>query len=180
MMTYIALLRAINVGGKYIIAMTALKAMFEALGFENARTLLQSGNVLFDAPARKTSELESLLEAETTKRLKADPDYFVRTAREWNEALAHNPFSREAKSDPGRLIVMALKAEPSPAELKALQVAIKGRETVTLWKRHAYVYFPDGSGNSKLTPRLIETKLGTRATGRNWNTAQKLLALAES
>jgi len=180
MTTYIALLRGINVGGKNIIAMAALRAMFEALEFANARTLLQSGNVLFDAPARKTAELETFLETETKKRLKAEPEYFVRTAQEWNEVLAHNPFPREAKADPARLHVMALKTEPSAAELKALQAAIKGRETVGLWKRQAYVYFPDGAGNSKLTPRLLESKLGTRATGRNWNTAQKLLALAET
>jgi uncharacterized protein (DUF1697 family) len=159
--------------------MAALKEMFETLGFEGARSLLQSGNVLFDAAARKTNELESFLEAETKKRLKAEPDYFVRTAKEWRDALAENPFVREAKSDPGRLHILALKTQPSREQAKALKDAIKGRETVEMGKRHAYVYFPDGAGNSKLTPRLIEGKLGTRATGRNWNTAQKLLALAE-
>jgi uncharacterized protein (DUF1697 family) len=180
MTTCIALLRGINVGGKNIIAMSALKAMFEALGFENARTLLQSGNVLFDVPGRRTSELESLLEAETKKRLKAEPEYFVRTAKEWGEILAHNPFPREAKTDPARLHVLALKSSPSPAQAKSLREAIRGRETFEVGTRHAYVYFPDGAGNSKLTPRLLETKLGTRATARNWNTAQKLLALAEA
>jgi uncharacterized protein (DUF1697 family) len=179
MTTYIALLRGINVGGKNIIAMAALKQMFEALEFANVRTLLQSGNILFDAPARKTNDLESLLEAETKKRLKAEPHYFVRTAKEWSEILAHNPFPREAKTDPGRLHVLALKSSPSAAQAKALREAIRGRETFEMGTRHAYVYFPDGAGNSKLTPRLLETKLGTRATARNWNTAQKLLALAE-
>ena len=179
MTTYIALLRGINVGGKNIIAMAALKAMFEGLGHENVRSLLQSGNILFDAPARKANEFESLLETETKKRLKAEPDYFVRTAKEWREVLAGNPFTREAKSDPARLHVLALKTQPSREQAKALRDAIKGRETFELGKGHAYVYFPDGAGNSKLTPRLIEGKLGTRATARNWNTAQKLLALAE-
>ena len=174
----IALFRAINVGGRNMVAMAALKEMFAAAGFPQARSLLQSGNIVFGGGAREAGALESLIETETEKRLGLRADCFVRTADEWGEILAHNPFARQAKADPGRLIIMALKSAPGAAQLKALRAAIVGRESVELWKRHAYVYFPDGSGNSKLTPRLIEGKLETRATGRNWNTALKLQALA--
>ena len=159
--------------------MSALKEMFDAMGFAGARTVLQSGSIIFAAPAHKPAALEAMLERETERRFKVRPDYFVRTVDEWREALAANPFLGEAKSDPARLHVLALKAQPSVQQLRDLEAAIKGRETVALGKRHAYAYFPGGAGNSKLTPRLIETKLGTRATGRNWNTSQKLLAPAE-
>jgi uncharacterized protein (DUF1697 family) len=175
---HIALLRAVNVGGKNLVSMAALKAMMEELGFAGARSLLQSGNLIFDAGRRKPDALEILLEKETAKRFDASPDYFVRDAAEWSEVVAHNPFPREAKDDPGRLHVLTLKAAPSAVQVNALRAAIKGPETVRTWTRHAYIYYPDGAGNSKLTPRLIETKLETRGTARNWNTALKLQALA--
>lgn len=177
MSAHIALLRAVNVGGKNIIPMPALKAMFEALGFAGARSLLNSGNFVFDPGRRKPDALESLLEKETEKRFGARPEYFVRAAAEWDEIIAHNPFPREAKNDPARLHVLTLKAAPSSAQVKALRDAIKGPESVGAWTRHAYIYYPDGSGNSKLTPRLVETRLETRGTARNWNTALKLQAL---
>jgi len=178
MSVHIALFRAINVGGRNMVAMAALKDMFAAAGFPQAGSLLQSGNIVFAGGTAKTSALEELIEREIEKRFALRADCFVRSAAEWNEALAHNPFAREAKTDPGRLHIMALKSKPKPAQLKALRAAIKGRETVELWMRHAYIYYPDGSGNSRLTPRLIEGLLETRATGRNWNTAMKLQALA--
>lgn len=174
MASYIALLRGINVGGNNMVAMSALKEMCASIGFASAQTLLHSGNLIFEGKARKAEGLEQLLEKETEKYFGVQADYFVRTAEEWRETLAHNPFAREAKSDPGRLLVMVLKAAPDVEQVKALRGAIKGREIFETWKRQGYFYYPDGSGNSKLTPRLIESKLGTRATGRNWNTALKI------
>ena len=177
MTAHIALLRAVNVGGKNLVSMAALKAMMEELGFSGARSLLQSGNLIFDAGRRKPDALEALLEKETEARFGVRPDYFVRAAAEWREIIAHNPFPREAEDDPARLHVLALKAAPSAVQVKALRTAIKGPETFGTWTRHAYIYYPDGAGNSKLTPRQIETKLETRGTARNWNTALKLEAL---
>jgi uncharacterized protein (DUF1697 family) len=176
---YIALLRGINVGGKNMLPMPALREMFAALGFPNAKTWLQSGNIVFEAPPRNAGELERLLEAETFARLEVQPDYFVRTAKEWGRVVADNPFPREAEADPSHLVVMALKGAPSATQVSALRAAIKGRETVAVSGRHAYLFYPDGIGDSKLTPRVIEDKLGTRGTARNWNTARKLLALAQ-
>ncbi len=177
MTTHIALLRAVNVGGKNLVPMVALKAMMEELGFAGTRSLLQSGNLIFDAGRRKPDALEAFLEKETEKRFGARPDYFVRDAAEWSEVVAHNPYPREAMDDPGRLHVLALKTAPSAAQVKMLRAAIKGPETMRTWTRHAYIYYPDGAGNSKLTPRLIEAKLETRATARNWNTVLKVNVL---
>jgi len=100
----------------------------------------------------------------------------VRTADEWDAVVAGNPFPAEAKSDPGHLVVMALKAAPEAAAVAALQAAIAGRETVRAVGRQAYLVYPDGIGESKLTIQKIEKALGTRGTGRNWNTALKLQA----
>ena len=104
-------------------------------------------------------------------------DFFVRSAAEWQALVAKNPFPREARSDPGHLIAIALSGAPGAAELEALEAAITGRERVRLVGRTAYAVYPDGVGRSRLTMALIEKKLGVRGTGRNWNTVLKLAAL---
>jgi len=82
------------------------------------------------------------------------------------------------KADPGHLLMLCLKDEPGRDAVTALQKAIVGREIVRAKGRSLYVVYPDGVGTSRLTAVLIERKLGTRVTGRNWNTVLKLAALA--
>ncbi len=180
MRVYLALLRGINVGGHKQVAMADLRALLTHLGFLDARSLLQSGNLVFRGNARTGAHLERLLEAEAAKRLHLQTDFFVRTAEEWKALVAQNPFRKEAERDPGHLLVMFLKDAPDVASVEALQAAITGPERVRAEGRHAYVVYPIGIGRSRLTNALIEKKLGTRGTGRNWNTVLKLGALASS
>jgi uncharacterized protein (DUF1697 family) len=173
----IALLRAVNVAGNNKVAMADLKAMMTELGFE-ARTVLQSGNVVLNGAKFGSEKLETLLEAEAAKQLGLKTDFFVRSAGEWTELIKANPFPQEAKDDPGHLLVLPLKTTPKPAAVKALQQSIKGRETIAAKGRQLYAVYPDGVGRSRLTIAMIEKALGTRTTGRNWNTVLKLAALA--
>jgi uncharacterized protein (DUF1697 family) len=177
--TYIGVLRAINLGSHNRIAMADLRAMCGTLGLEDARTLVLSGNVVFKSAIASAEKVEQLLEAASTKHLGVTTDYFVRTAKEWRAIIDANPFTNEARSDPGHLLMMCLREAPSPTQVKALQAAIKGRETVKAKGRQAYVYYPDGVGRSKLTIKVIEGALGTRGTARNWNTVLKLGELAQ-
>ena len=177
MTAHVALLRAINVGGRTL-AMADLKEMLADLGLVGARTLLQSGNVVFDS-AKTGAALESLLEKETGRRLKLEADYLVRTAAQWKAIIAGNPFPREAKDDPAHLVVMPLKMAPTKTQMAALDAAIKGRERVCAKGRELYMVYPDGIGRSKLTITVIEKTLATRGTARNWNTVLKLQALVD-
>ena len=178
MTTYIGLLRAINLAGRNVVGMGPLREMLTALGFIEPRSLLQSGNVLFQSKPRAAAQLEKILEAELKKKFAVDTDFMVRTAEEWATLVERNPFPKEAKSDPGHLLAFCLKDAVSASGTKTLQAAIKGREVVRADGRHAYIYYPDGVGRSKLTSTLIEKHLGTRGTARNWNTVLKLLELA--
>jgi uncharacterized protein (DUF1697 family) len=175
MVVQIALLRAVNVGGRKL-AMAELKGMFESLGFSTVRTILQSGNVIFGGARRTGAALESFLEAETERRLKLRTDYLLRTADEWNAIVGENPFRREAKDDPRHLLVLPLKSAPATSLVATLEAAVQGREIVRAAGRQLYAYYPDGIGESKLTIALIERKLQTRCTGRNWNTVLKIQA----
>ena len=84
------------------------------------------------------------------------------------------PFPKEAKDDPSHLLAVVLKDAVTPANVTALQKAIIGREVVRGTGRCVYIVYPDGIGNSKLTAAIIEKRLGTRGTARNWNTVLKL------
>jgi len=177
---HIALLRAVNVGGRSV-PMAGLREMLADLGCENPRTLLQSGNAVFALKKTKASPaaLEAKLEAEAQRRFGMSIAFMLRTAAEWGAIIAGNPFPAAAKSDPGHLIVMALKGTPTATAIKALRDGYNGAETFDIIGRNAYFIYPDGMGRSKLTNALIERKLGVAGTARNWNTVLKLAALAQ-
>jgi uncharacterized protein (DUF1697 family) len=179
MPVHIALLRGINVGGRNLIAMSDLRDLLGALGFTNAKSLLQSGNLVFQSTRRTGAALERLLEVETKKRLAASVDYFIRTGAEWETIVGRNPFPNEAERDPSHLVVQLLKSAPETNKVKALQAAIRGPEIVRAEGRHLYIVYPAGIGESKLTNALIEKTVGLRGTARNWNTVLKLAALTQ-
>jgi uncharacterized protein (DUF1697 family) len=179
MSSQIALLRAVNVGGTGMVSSAELKAFFAGLGFDDAATLLNSGNVVFSSARRTGAALEKYLQAEAIKRLRLDTDFIVRDAKQWRAVVDDNPYRKEAASDPGRLIVMALTAEPEKSKVAELQKVIPGREKIASHGRELYIVYPEGQGGSKLQAALINRHLGVRGTARNWNTALKLLALVE-
>ena len=177
MSMYVALLRGINVGGKNAIAMSALRNLVSELGFASVKSLLQSGNLVFQSDGQTVDRLENLLEKETSPRLGISADYLVRSAAEWAKVVAANPFPKEVKTDPSHVVVMFLKTAPAPKIVQALQASIQGPEIVRGRGKELYIVYPAGIGTSKLTGALIERELGTRGTARNWNTVLKLLAL---
>jgi uncharacterized protein (DUF1697 family) len=169
---YIALLRGINVGGNKKVAMSDLLGLLQRLKFDDARTLLQSGNLVFRTTGKTAAQLERLLETEVVKRLGLETKFFVRSEAEWKAVIARNPFPDEARSDPSHFVVMFLEREVEDEE--ALRNAIRGRETFRADGRQLYIVYPDGQGTSKFSHAVIEKKLGMRGTARNWNTVLKL------
>jgi uncharacterized protein (DUF1697 family) len=159
--------------------MTDLRNFLTTLGFDDVRSLLQSGNVVFGSRARTGAELERFLEAESVKRFGIEIDFFVRAPEEWKSIIRQNPFRKEAERDPGYLVVMLLKSPPRPEDVLTLQAEITGPEIVHAKGRQLYAFYPNGQGRSRLTNAVIERKLG-RCTGRNWNTVLKLALLAKS
>ena len=177
LLEYVALLRGINVGGHKPVAMSELRDLLAGLGFVDVRSLLQSGNLVLRGDARTGGRLERTLETEAAQRLGLETDCFVRTATEWKAVVSRNPFPTEAERDPAHLVVMFLKEPPKAKDVAALRAAITGPEIVRATGMHAYIVYPNGIGRSRLTNTLIERTLGTRGTGRNWNTVLKLGAL---
>jgi uncharacterized protein (DUF1697 family) len=149
MTRWVALLRAINVGGHKQVAMADLRDLLTQLGFVDARSLLQSGNLVFRSRARTGAQLERLLEASAAKRLALQTDFFVRTADELKAIVTHNPFSEEGKRDPGHLVVVFLKAAPfrtvstrcrRPSPARKSSALVGGNSTLctlTVWAARA-------------------------------------------
>jgi len=128
--THIALLRGINVGGHRSVGMTDLRNFLAELGFDDARSLLQSGNLVFNSKVRTGAELERFLESEAHDRLSLEVDFIVRTPDEWKSVIRQNPFRKEAERDPGHLVVMFLKSAPDVNDIVALEAEIRGPEVV--------------------------------------------------
>lgn len=179
-MIHVALLRAVNVGGRGSLKMTDLRAVAAGLGFTAVQTLLQSGNLVFEAKGKKAAALEQALRAALKKHHGIETDFLVRSARELDAVIATNPFPDEAKSAPAKLLVMFLQDQVGAKDVQALRDAHKGPESIRHEGRELYIVYPDGIGRSKLTGSLIEKKLGIRGTGRNWNTVTKLANLARA
>ena len=174
---YVALLRAVNVGGTAIIKMAALKALCEEIGFGDVATLLQSGNVVFTAKGADRAVAKKLADAISASH-GFRPEIVVRTAAEVADAMARNPFPAEAKSDPGHLLVAFMAEAPVEGAVERLAAVKVVRERLVLSGREVFIYYADGVGRSKVTNAVLERALGVPVTARNWNTVGKLLVLA--
>ena len=164
---YIALLRAVNVGGTGKLPMSDLKAMCESAGFESVRTYIASGNVVFSS-AKSAAQVKSVLEKMMAEYAGKPVGVAVRTAAEMAQVLGRNPFPEEA---PNRTVAIFLDhAPPSDAIGKASGMKA---EKIALGKREIYVFYGDGMADSKL--KLPAAKEGT---ARNLNTVAKLADMA--
>ena len=169
MTDYVALLRAIYVGGTGKLPMKKLVTLCEDLGFENVRTYIQSGNVVFTSRKSEAAVLKALT-GTLTKALRKPADVAIRSAKEMAAVLKKNPFP---KAPPAKVGVAFLGKKITKAKLK--QIDIPGKEEVAAGAREVYIHFPDGMGRSRLK---LPKKFGP-ATIRNVNTVGKLAAMAK-
>ncbi len=167
MSVWIAFLRAVNVGGTNLLPMRDLVALCQKLGFLQARTCLQSGNVIINSE-RSADQVKGLLEGALSARLGKPVDVLVRSAAELGAILKANPFP---EADPAKVAVVLLSAKPSATWLKRL--SNRDGEEVRLGKRELYIHYPIGMGRSRL--RL--PPLGGPCTARNLNTISKLVGM---
>lgn len=169
MPAFVALLRAINVGGTGKLAMSDLKSLCEAAGFRAVRTYIASGNVVFASDGTEAA-VKKALEARLLAHLGQPVGVLVRTAAEMAEILARNPFP---EAEPSRTVATFLD-KPPPGD--ALEGA-SGRqdEQLALGRREIYVHYGQGIGRSRL--RIPAAKDGT---ARNMNTISKLAEMAAS
>jgi uncharacterized protein (DUF1697 family) len=178
MAVFVAFLRAVNVGGTGKLPMAELRALCEELGFTDARTYVQSGNVVLGARQSDETRVAKRLADGIERRFGFRPGVTLRTTAELRRVVRANPFARTRGVQPARLLVMFLGERPARAAAKRLETVRRVREELRLVGRELYVWFPDGIGRSKLSTAALERAVG-RGTGRNWNSVTRLLAMAE-
>lgn len=176
MPAFVALFRAVNVGGRGIVAMRDVCAIAADLGLESPRTLLQTGNLVFSSSITDAGAHARSLESAAKAELGLETRVLVRSAAAWADIVAANPYPDFALADPSHLVAMPLDAAPSPAAIAKLQAAVLGRETAAVNDTTLYLTYPEGIGRSKLTSAVIERSLGTVGTARNWNTVLRIAA----
>jgi len=173
----IALLRGINLGSTRRVRMAELRALVEDLGYEDVRTLLQSGNVVFSSDDEPAA-VAGMLEKEIAARLGVETDVMVRTRDELADVIERNPLAGVA-DNPKRYQVSFLSAQPDPERTRALAEVDVAPERFVVSGREVYAWHPDGLQRSRLVRLLGDKDLGVTATARNWNTVTKLLELAD-
>jgi uncharacterized protein (DUF1697 family) len=177
MTVYVSMLRAVNVGGSSVIKMDALRAAYEAIGLQDVRTLLASGNVLFRSGLKDRDKLILRIKQQLERRFDLKIDVILRTLAEVARIVDGGPVL-SPRADNSKLHVMFLASVPAAAAQTALLKWHKSKELKELVEPRGpeiYLYYPDGVGRSKLSSAVIENKLDTAGTARNWNTLLKLL-----
>jgi len=176
----ISMLRGVNLGPHNRIKMDALRALYVSLKFEDPRTYIQSGNVIFRTKEKKTAILAKKIQGAIERTLGCCPEVILRTTDELRSAVAASPFASRRDLEPAKLLVTFLAGEPGPEARASLARLKHHPEELHLVGRELYIYFPDGAGKSKLPWSQVEKLLKTTGTARNWNSVTKMLEIAEA
>jgi uncharacterized protein (DUF1697 family) len=174
----VALLRAVNVGGRKL-PMAAFRDQIATLGWTNVATYIQSGNVVFDADC-SPAEAEEVLEALIRKRHGYEAPAIVRTRAQWVNYPEGNPFPDAARDTPNYLLMLVAKEKIDADAAERIQVRATAGEQVKKVGETLWIHFPEGSGTSKITPALLDKAIGSTATSRNYRTICTLLDMLEA
>ena len=173
---YVALLRAVNVGGNSI-SMSDVRDTFASLGCSDVRTYLQSGNIVFSAARTasgvRTRSLEKKFEQGLLRDFGRDITVLVRSANELAAVAGGNPF-QDRTDDPTKLHVTFLAERPSVNKKDEFSTGKIDEDEFRLEGSEVYLFCPNGYGRSKLVNSFFEKKLGVQSTTRNWKSVKKL------
>ena len=185
MSKFIALLRGINVGGKNMIKMAALKTALETAGFSQVETYIQSGNILF-LPGDKTlaklksristeQHLANIISQQSQSDFGLEVPVLVVNAATLQSILENNPWLANPEQFDATHFHVTLFAESKPAIPITVEL---GTNAIAWGECCLYLHCPDGYSNCKVTNNWLETKLKTTCTTRNWKTLQTLMAMS--
>ncbi len=173
-MRYAALLRAINVGG-HTVKMKELCAMFEAMKLSNVRSVIASGNVLFETRSPDAAALETRIETALRKALGYDVESFLRTPEELDALAAHDPFAAtDPVLDGHRVHVLFTRLTVTAAERKQILSLATDYDDFAVYGREIYWRTRGNSSNSTITPAMWRRAFDRPMTARNVTTVRKL------
>ncbi|MGB6191792.1 MAG: DUF1697 domain-containing protein [Terracidiphilus sp.] len=182
MLTYVILLRAVNVGSTGKLPMADFRKLLEGLGYAQVETYIQSGNAVVGAKGSAAATAKAVGAA--LEKLMGHPvPVIVRTHAELERMIVANPFAQEAAADGARVFAVFLSAAPAAGKVAGLEAIAtknpKRRDRYHLAGDTLYLHLPDGAADSKFTAQTVDRVLGVTATARNWNTVLKLHSMAK-
>lgn len=173
----VCLLRGVNLGSRRM-KMENLRAMFASLGYADARTHLQSGNVVFHRAERDISGLRAGIERAVERAFGFEAAVVLRTAAEMRGVAAANPFAGRGGFDLAKLLVTFLDAAPAPGAIRHAAEIHCAPDEFVVAGREIYCYLPHGAGRATLPWAKLAKTLGQEGTSRNWNTVLALEHMA--
>ena len=178
MSTWIALFRGINVGGHNILPMKELVHELENLGFEDVKSYIQSGNVVFRSRIRTPGNLATQIATQVESSHGFAPRVLILSDEDLEQAIAGNPFPA-AETDPKSVHLFFLESTPVAPDMDAIASACGKSEQFHHSGAVFYLYAPDGIGRSRLATK-VEKLLGVVATARNWRTVARLQQMVQT
>jgi uncharacterized protein (DUF1697 family) len=166
---HVALLRGINIGPHNRVAMPELRTLCAELGWADAQTYVQSGNVVFVADGA-AKDLAAQLEAAIARRLGLDLAVVVRNATSWDAYVRGNPLAGAAAREPNLVMLALARATMLEGAGAEAQAYAAGGERVVQTGDALWLHLHSGVGRSKLTPQRLEKLAGSPVTMRNWRT----------
>jgi uncharacterized protein (DUF1697 family) len=177
-MKHVALLRGVNVGGKNLLPMKELAAIFVDAGCKDVCTYIQSGNVVFNAPAKVLKGLSGVIGERVQQRFGYRPAVILRSSEELGKTIAGNPFL--LAGEPEMLHVYFLAELPEVVAVGVLDPDRSPPDRFHVAGREIYLHLPAGLGKSKLTNGYFDSKLRTVCTARNWATVLRLFEMTKA
>jgi len=175
----ISMLRGVNLG-KRRMKMDTLCKLYGRLDCNEAKSYVQSGNVVFRSTERSLAKLAKRIEDAVEEEFGFRSDVILRTGPEMRDVVGRNPFHGRDGIEPGKLLVWFLATDPGEEARRKVREIPADPEELRIDRREMFVYFPNGMARPKLSMAAVERALKVPGTGRNWNTVVKLLEMAEA
>lgn len=176
MITYISILRGINVGGRKRIKMAELKELYESLNFQNVKTYIQSGNAVFQYKEIPSMEITAQIKNKINEVFGFDVAVFIWTKDEFQKIIEKNPFKDD---EINKLYVTFLSEIPLTCPISEIENRKDEFEKFKIFDKEVYLVIPGGYGKTNLSNNFFEKKLKVSATTRNWKTTNRLLEIAD-
>ena len=179
-MTYIALLRGINVGGHRKIKMADLRFLFEGLGYNDVMTYIQSGNVVFKSDIKDQRELENQISVAIKNHYGFDVPVLVKTKTEIDKILENNPYINPEDLASNKIYFVLLQEKPQKEDIESTSTIFIKDEQFKITPECVFIRYDLGAGKAKCGINFFEAKLKVATTSRNYRTMIKLLELSSN
>lgn len=174
---YLALLRGVNVSGKNPLKMNEFKLFLEGKKFENVKTYIQSGNIIFDYPKENSGKIAKHLKELIADKYSYDIPVIVIKMNQLKDIITNNPYPEYANNEPTKVLVSFFSNQPLEESVQRFNSKVYATEKYELNDTFLYLYCLNGYGKAKINNNFIEAKLKVDATTRNWKTILKLYEL---